>query len=554
MNRRRHISATIVCAGMALMARPALADEPAAAANVTPAVAPKLPPDENPTAGYIPGYRRAIGLGLAPSAPVGPAMPGMTTTPFAAPDESSDWQFNFKGYMSASFRATENTREATLGGLNGTSTLHAAPRIPDAYGMFGGTNVTPGSWVELNFEYGNSIVTSHVKLTTWKPSSATGFTESNSQNFVNEAYLTFKIPPLGALNLNWTVGAFRNAYGGLGQYGVGQYNAAIIGEPFGVGETLTASYDLNETYSLQLEHGFMGRLGKTPVGAQPANEYSASSSALPSSWVNHAHVGLAIKGSVPLVMGLHYLNNFSADERDQKDDPQTYWLDESHRPDAHLTVVGASVRMIDNHLGNFGVAVSHADAKDAELLTGMVFFGAFTGDQATQRYFGPHPVNGQGQSINGSGTGSMNVFGAEYNLSWGKLIRWPEEFWGEGPDLITSLFADAASVSSQDPDYDNVKMWKAGTEVTYRFLPWLGLSGRYDHVSPNSRDKNQDFDVISPKILLKTDWNSHELVTLSYTHWFYGSDTHSQFPNDFTRTGQDRLDSSMFAIHFGMWW
>jgi len=31
-------------------------------------------------------------------------------------------------------------------------------------------------------------------------------------------------------------------------------------------------------------------------------------------------------------------------------------------------------------------------------------------------------------------------------------------------------------------------------------------------------------------------------------------DTHAQFPNDFTRTGQDRLDKQMFAIHFGMWW
>jgi hypothetical protein len=550
MNRRRHVSAYIICAGVALMARPALAEEPQPPAA---AAAPKLPPDENPAAGYLPGYRRAIGLGLAPSAPIGPALPGMMTVPFSAPDEESDWQFNFKGYMSASFRASQNSRELTVGGQSGT-TLHAAPRIPDAYGMFGGTNVTPGSWVELNFEYGNSIVTSHVKLTTWKPSSATGFTESNSQNFVNEAYLTFKIPPLGALNLNWTVGAFRNAYGGLGQYGVGQYNAAIIGEPFGVGETLTASYDLSDTYSLQLEHGFMGRLTKTPTGAQPANEYSATSSALPSSWVNHAHVGLALKGSIPLVMGLHYLNNFSADDRDQKDDPQTYYLDESHRPDAHLTVIGADVRMINNHLGNFGLAVSHAEAKNAELLTGMVFFGAFTGDQATQRYFGPHPRNANGTSINGSGTGSMTVAGGEYNLSWGKLLHYPEEFWGEGPDLITSVFFAAAAVTSQDPDFDKIKMYKLGTEVTYRFLPWVGISGRYDHVSPNSRDTHENFEVFSPKILLKTDWNSHELVTLSYTRWLYGRDTHAQFPNDFTRTGQDRLDKQMFAIHFGMWW
>jgi hypothetical protein len=541
VHRRRYLSAYVIGASVAalLSARPALAEDPAASADAAPAK-PKAPPDENPAAGYIPGYRRAIGLGLSPMAPMGPTVPGLVTEPFSAPDDESDWQFNFKGYMSASMRTSENTRDITFVGQD-LHTLHGPPRTPDSYGMFGGTNTTPGSWVELNFEYGNTIVTSHVKLTTFKPSSATGFTESNSQNFVNEAYLTFKIPPLGPLSVNWTVGAFRNAYGGLGQYGLGQYNAAIIGEPFGVGETLSLSYALSDKVSAYVEHGIMGRLTKTPNGALPGNEYSASSSALPSAWVNHAHVGLFINGDVPFQLGLHYLNNFSADERDQHDDPQTFWINEANRPDAHLTVVGADVRMINNHYGNGAIAVSHASAENDELLTGMVYFGSFTGDQATQRYFGPRS----------GGTGSMSVIGGEYNLSWAKLIRYPEEFWGEGPDLITSVFATAASVKSTDPDFDSRKMYKFGAEVTYRFVPWVGISGRFDQVSPNSRDHEENFQVFSPKLIFKSAWNSHEQVTLSYTKWWYGDHTHAQFPNDFTRHD---LDSQMFAIHFGMWW
>ena len=63
----------------------------------------------------------------------------------------------------------------------------------------------------------------------------------------------------GAVNLKWNVGAFRNTYGGLGQYDVGHYNAPIIGSPFGVGETLTGQYDLDARYTLFVEHGFMGR-------------------------------------------------------------------------------------------------------------------------------------------------------------------------------------------------------------------------------------------------------------------------------------------------------
>jgi hypothetical protein len=148
----------------------------------------------------------------------------------------------------------------------------------------------------------------------------------------------------------------------------------------------------------------------------------------------------------------------------------------------------------------------------------------------------------------------MSIFGAEYNLSWAKLIRYPEEFWGEGADLITSVFATGASVSSEDPGFDDIKMYKFGTEITYRFLPWVAISGRYDHVSPNSRDTHENFEVLAPKLLFKTDWNSHEQVTLSYTRWLYGRDTHAQFPNDFTRTGQDKLDNTMIALHFGMWW
>ena len=145
-------------------------------------------------------------------------------------------------------------------------TLHTYPRIVDAYGMFNGTNVPQGSWVDLTFEYGNNHVTSHVKISTWKPSDGSDWTPLGSQNFFQEAYLTFKIP-VDRVNLKWNVGAFQNTYGGLGQYDVGHYNAPIIGSPYGTGETLTGQYDLSARYTLFLEDGFMGRLGKTPVGA-----------------------------------------------------------------------------------------------------------------------------------------------------------------------------------------------------------------------------------------------------------------------------------------------
>ena len=93
-------------------------------------------------------------------------------------------------------------------------------------------------------------------------------------------------------------------------------------------------------------------------------------------------------------------------------------------------------------------------------------------------------------------------------------------------------------------------MYKFGAEVTYRFFSWLAASFRYDHVAPNSKDVHESFDVISPKLIFKSDWLSHEQVTLAYSRWFYGADTHAEFPDDLTR---NQLDYQMFALTFGMW-
>ena len=492
-----------------------------------------------PESGYIPGDRRAVSLGLSPYAPQVPALPGGFTTPFAAPGPSDEWTFNFRGYLSAALRVSRGARQNPTPDQT-SLTLHALPRIVDSYGMFSGTNAPQGSWVDLTFEYGNSFVTSHVKITSWKPNGATDWTAVGSQNFVDEAYLAWNLLSKGAFRLKWTTGAFRNTYGGLGQYSVGQYNAQIIGMPFGVGETLTAQYDIDDTYTVHVEHGIMGRLAKVPVGVVPVNENGASNPALPSSWVHHAHVGVARRGDLPLVAGIHYLSNWAQDERDQIDDPKTPWIDEAHRPDPKMDVYGVDLRMLDNWRGNFAIAASYADAKDAALLTGMNFFGAYNGEQMTKRFFGPQA----------GGTAKIFITGFEYVLSWGRLLHHPADFDGERPDLTTSVFADYVSINSKDPDFDGRRMYKFGAEVTYRFFPWLALSGRADHVVPNSKDSQETFNVLSPKIIFKSDWLSHEQVTLSYTRWLYGAHTHAEFPDDFVRS---QLDNEMYALTFGMW-
>ncbi len=286
----------------------------------------------------------------------------------------------------------------------------------------------------------------------------------------------------------------------------------------------------------------MGRLSKVPIGGGPNTWDQDASPSTPSGFVHHAHLGLASERDVPFVIGLHYLYNFAQDERDQIDDPKTPFINEARRPDPYMTVLGADVRMINNYLGNFAIAVSYANATYAQLLTGMSYYGSDTGDILTRRLLGQR----------GGGSGKLLIAGFEYNFSLAKYLWHPKAYWGDGPDLILSVFANVAdTLQSDDPSFNGKKLYKLGTEVTYRFFSWLAVSGRYDHVAPNSKDTQESFDVVSPKIIVRSNWNSHEQVNLSYTRWFYGPHTHGEWPNDYTSL---QLDNQMFALTFGMWW
>ena len=502
-----------------------------------------------PPKGYIPGSRRNVGLGLSPHAPRSPQLPGGATQPWSAPEqEDGGFTFNFGGYMSAAARLSVNRRERATP-TQFETTFRGLPQTVDVYGAVQGTNAPPGSWVELRFDYGNSVVKSVVKLSTWKPSRGQSWIETSSQNWLNEAFLVFTMPSTDKVSLNWTIGAFRNTYGGLGQYGVGQYNAPIVGAPFGLGETLTLQYSLTDDLSLILEHGIMGRSGKFSPGEGPNTWDHEPSPSEPSGFVHHAHAGFSLAGEVPFQGGFHYLHNWAQDERDQIDDPKTFFLDESNRPDPTMDVFGVDFRMINNHLGNGAIAASYANIEYAQLLTGMNYFGSDSGDLLAKRLLGTRPEQPGEQ---GGGNGKILVVGAEYNFSWGKFLWYPEAFWGDGPDLINSVFGTVVHVKSDDEAFDGRLVYKVGTEATYRMFPWFAVSARYDHVAPNSKDSGETFDVISPKLIFRSNWNSHEQVVLSYTKWFLGERTHGEAPNDYFQPYE--LDDQMFALNFGMWW
>jgi hypothetical protein len=154
----------------------------------------------------------------------------------------------------------------------------------------------------------------------------------------------------------------------------------------------------------------------------------------------------------------------------------------------------------------------------------------------------------------GTGNGKLDIVGGQYDLSIGRLVSYPVAFLPDGPDVFVSLFGMYTSVSSPFAHNDGVKKLKYGVEATYSLLPWLAVSGRYDRVTPDMDDERYSFAVLSPRVIFRTNWDSHDQVVLQYSRWFNGSHTT-------VRTGtpphEDVTvvpDENMISLSASMWW
>jgi hypothetical protein len=86
-------------------------------------------------------------------------------------------------------------------------------------------------------------------------------------------------------------------------------------------------------------------------------------------------------------------------------------------------------------------------------------------------------------------------------------------------------------------------------------LSWLGIGARYDSVRPNLDDAEQSFSVVSPRVVLRSNFVSHEQVLLSYSHYFYGDEARTtQYPfNNQTGAAHLGADADAFQIAGIIW-
>ncbi len=357
-------------------------------------------------------------------------------------------------------------------------------------------------WKEMFFSYGNSHVTGTVSV------QAYNFDDwerlADAQFGIGQGWVTIRPDP-GWENtrFEWKVGAFWEKFGQAGKYDAGPYDTYLIGRTHQMGEALKGEWDVAEgDITLKAEHG---------IGAHGEERAGTAFTLL-----HHAHIGASFYKM--LDVNLHYINTWTQDSS-------------ATAPEGSLRIIGAEGRLTGGILGELYLGYASAKATNATQVGAAVetvhsFGGGGTfGLDFNYNFLG-------GAAGNNTATGTVNTFEFNYEYSFGLLWRELEHpgvgFWGEGTDVRLNLFGLYSMVSSAVPAWDSKKKFKYGADAFAAILPWFGAGVRYDRVQPDLDDGSVAFSIISPRLVFRSSWNSHEQISIVYSHYSYGSALQNQ--------------------------
>jgi hypothetical protein len=441
--------------------------------------------------------------------------------PAVSNSTSDEFTFDYHGYFRAPLIVSLGSRckvgdpppcEAVAGD-HASTTFHSPAAVPDR--LLGtwlyNNNIAP-SWANVLLSYGNRMVRGTVGLNAFNFTTAQDSGQSSGSSTVSlgPVYLHFNLPDLlgPTARVDWDVGAFSNRYGTAGKYDYGAYGMYLFGATGTIGETVGIETDIADPITLRLEHG---------IGA---NYYVTGTYA--TALLHHAHLFAGYRQLWKI--GLHYLTTWTNDERAPASPTD---------PGGRITVFGADTRFNGGIFGEVYFGLARANVTTATHIGPVLYsMNALGGVGFRDNFFGP----------NSNGSGSVTTLLFQYDYSFGALARYiahyPRKYWQDGPDLRLSLFGTASWVSvpdethppptAADPNlaqlsYDGTKKLKLGGELTYSLLPSVSLATRVDRVMPTSKDGAQSYTVLSPKIILRTNFFTHEQVLIQYSRYYYGS-------------------------------
>lgn len=502
--------------------------------------------DEKEAPGYISGYRKKAGLGLSPLAPQQPSvLPGAITPPMGARDDADELRFDFHGYLQAGLRAGIGSRPDAFDGQQRT-TLHGDPLVPGgAFGWFDHTNTVPVPWTQLNFQFGNDTIEATAVLGAWSLSEsdeASGYFQPPSKLWFNDAFLTYT-PDIGRAGLRVVTGVFSENYGSMAEYHSGAYGASLIGVIYGMGATSTLTLPWENDITTTIEGGVKGDFNRAPpeLVLDQSNEFAPVIEG--STYAAHGHLAFDFNHHAELTA--HGIYTFSQDDRADDLAGKELYLGDNPLRDGSMTVLGIDGRFPMKQYGHLYLGASRVIGKDTLTLSNLVqVLNNGPGRDLTRRYF----------TYDSGGNGSLNILGGQYDLSLGRLLRYPEEFTGGAPDLNLSFFGVYLKQKNEGELNPESDMLKFGNEITYSPFKWLVLSHRFDMVMPELGDSSQSFAVFTPKLVFRNDWSNQATLTMQYSAYLLGEDTQVRGDERLLNNPSELPDEHVLALFGTIWW
>jgi len=474
-------------------------------------------------------------LGQSPGEPL--TQSAAPSIPFGIPpSRSRDNVLDFHGYMLLPLRVGVMNRE-NPSSEQGDTVLHTPPLMAENARSFGYTGVLPDPWIQMNFTYGNSTVSGTAIIAAKSAGDANGYYNPVEQLGVTDAFVNINLTRPLKTPVELKVGAITGRYGAMGAYDAGHYGTPLIARTNTIGETLTASLRLGKS-TLVLEQGLGGQLARPQMQLVPAawNDFADPNAG--SSFVNQLHAGLVYDNLAHL--GLHWIKAFSMDDQ----------VPAGTVTDGSIDVLAADARLTSGRFGHLYAGLALTKADNARSVSGVIeILNARGGKELLEHYLGEGT-----EAEPAEGDGSLLTFGAQYDLSLSRLI-YGELFTGQSPDVLLGLFGIATSVTSDEgTDQDGTTKLKLGGQATYNVLSWFGVSGRFDHVRFDASDDTQAYNVISPRLLFHTDWQSRDELCLQYSHFIYGENVYAWRGNPLVQDPRAIPDRNVLMLSGTFWW